>query len=264
MANNTPNVRNHNSLWTIKEIEFIEENYSNIPAKEIAEILGRNINAVRAMALKVGAARWVITPWTEQEIAVVKAYYNRGAGLQQVQERLPHRDRDSIRKQAAKAGVTRQDVWPAEAVRFLKEHYGKRPIQEIADILNKTHGAVKNKANILKLAKTRRREWTRKEEAVLRSHFSETNNLDEIHALLPHRSRQAISAHATIMGLRRKQSWSPAEIRIMQQFYPLIGKRVAEKLPGRTITAIRSRAEKLGLRRYPKKDGGKSVQDIQN
>ncbi len=166
---------------------------------------------------------------------------------------LPHRDKESIRKQAAKVGVTDLREWHSDVVVFLKAHYGEMPVEDIAATLNKSVSAVRNRATVLKLGKTRARKWTPEENAILTTQYGNSDNLDEIHALLPHRSRQAISKQTTKLGLNRKQAWTSDERRILQQFYPVLGRKVVGMLPDSSVTAIHSQAEKQGLQRYAKK-----------
>lgn len=163
-------------------MEFLEKNYGKLPAKEIAQHLGRAISAVRAMALKLGIGRTGARPWSPAEIGVVKKYYAQGSGIALVQALLPHRNKESIRKQADKAGVTDLREWHSDAVVFLKAHYGEMPVEDIAATLNKRLSAVRNKATALKLGKTRVRKWTREENAILATQYGNSDNLDEIHA----------------------------------------------------------------------------------
>jgi hypothetical protein len=76
----------------------------------------------------------------------------------------------------------------------------------IAVTLNKSVSAVRNRATVLKLGKMRLRKWTFEENAILTFHYSHSANLGEICALLPHRSRKAISAQATRLGLKRAEA----------------------------------------------------------
>ncbi|WP_320741287.1 hypothetical protein [Enterobacter sp. 166D1] len=245
--------RNHFSRWSIGEMEFVEKNYGNLPTRQIADFLGRGIPAVRAMALKLGIGRTGAKPWSPAEIDVVKKYYSHGAGIVMVQALLPHRDKESIRKQAAKVGVTDVREWHPDAIEFLKEHYGRMNVEDIAITLNKSVSAVRNRATVLKLGKARLRKWTREENAILTSQYANSDNLSEIHALLPHRSRRAIAAQATKLGLKRAEAWTSEELSILRQFYPVLGRKIVSMLPGRTINSVHRKAEKQGLRRYTKK-----------
>lgn len=245
--------RNHCSRWGISEMDFVEKNYGKLPTQQIADFLGRGIPAVRAMALKLGVGRTGAKPWSPAEIEVVKKYYSHGAGIVMVQTLLPHRDKESIRKQAAKAGVTDVRDWHPDAIKFLKEHYGHMHVEDIAITLNKTVSAVRNRATVLKLGKARLRKWTPEENAILTSEYANSDNLNEIHALLPHRSRRAIAAQATKLGLKRAKAWTPEELSILLQFYPVLGRKIVSMLPGRTINSVHRKAEKQGLRRYNKK-----------
>lgn len=90
----------------------------------IARHLGRAIPAVRAMALKFGIGSTGARSWLPVEIGVVKKYHAHGSGIGLVRAQLPHRDKESVRKQAAKAGARE---WHSNAVAFLAAHYGEMP-----------------------------------------------------------------------------------------------------------------------------------------
>ncbi|EAN5887710.1 hypothetical protein ABS953_003141 [Salmonella enterica] len=234
-------------------MEYVEKSYGKLPTQQIADFLGRGIPAVRAMALKLGVGRTGAKPWSPAEIAIVKKYYSHGAGIVMVQTLLPHRDKESTRKQAAKAGVTDARDWHPDAIKFLKEHYGHMNVEDIATILNKTVSAVRNRATVLKLGKVRLRKWTPEENAILTSQYANSDNLNEIHALLPHRSRRAIATQATKLGLKRARAWTSEELCILRQFYPVQGRKIVAMLLGRTVNSVHRQAEKQGLRRYAKK-----------
>lgn len=226
MVGNTKKNRNHATHWTLTEIAFLEKHYGKLPAKEIAIPQGRGVTAVRAMALKVGVGRSGAKPWEPWEIGVVKKYYSHGEGIAMVRALLPHHDKDSIRKQAGKAGLTDVREWDPDVIAFLIKHYGHMPVEEVAAALNKSVSAVRNRANILKLGKMRLRKWTREENAAVIENYGDSGNLDAIHTLLPHRSKSAISAQANKLGLRRAQAWTPGEISILKQFYLILGRKV--------------------------------------
>lgn len=159
----------------------------------------------------------------------------------------------NLSEKAAKVGVTDVREWHPDAIEFLKEHYGRMNVEDIAITLNKSVSAVRNRATVLKLGKARLRKWTREENAILTSQYANSDNLSEIHALLPHRSRRAIAAQATKLGLKRAEAWTSEELSILRQFYPVLGRKIVSMLPGRTINSVHRKAEKQGLRRYTKK-----------
>ncbi|MGJ3448415.1 hypothetical protein [Enterobacter sp. PTB] len=253
--------RNHYVQWTLAEIAFVEKHYGKLPAREIATTLGRGVAAVRSMALKIGVGRPGAKPWEMWEINIMKKHYSHGAGIAMVRALLPHRDMESIRKQAARAGLTDVREWHPDAIAFLREHYGHMPVEEVAAALDKSVSAVRNRANVLKLGKTQLSRWTREENAILTGHYGNSGNLDAIHSLLPHRSRKAIEAQVAKLGLTRAQIWTPEELSILQQLYPILGRKLTRVLPGRTNSAIHHQAERLGLRRYAKKHSGKPEHD---
>lgn len=127
------------------------------------------------------------------------------------------------------------------------------PVEDISVILNKSVSAVRNRATVMKPGKSRVRKWTSEENSILTSQYGDSDNLDEIHALLPHRSRHAISAQATKLGLKRAHAWTSDELSILRRFYPVLGRKVVAMLPGRIVNSVHRQAGNQGLRRYAKK-----------
>lgn len=213
------------------------------------------------MALKVGVCHSGGVQWEPWEINILEKHYGHAAGIRMVRKWLPHRNKESIRKLVAKAELTNVREWSSDAVAFLREHYGHMPVDEVAAAPGKRVCVVRNRENVLKLGKVRQTRWTREENAILTENYAQSGNFESIHVLLPHRSRKAIEAQTIKLGLRRVVMWMPAEIGVLQQFYPIRGRKVAAILSDWQTSAIHHKADKLGLRRYAKKHSIKSEQD---
>jgi len=72
--------------------------------------------------------------------------------------------------------------------------------------------------------------------------------------LLPERTRGAIVAQAGKMGLTKVRLWQPDEDRVLREIYPEGGvPGVRERLPHRTIPAIKHRVTFLELRSAKRK-----------
>ncbi|EKZ5287251.1 hypothetical protein REV77_004899 [Klebsiella aerogenes] len=234
-------------------MDFVEKNYGKLPTQQIADFLGRGIPAIRAMALKLGVGRTGAKPWSPAEIEVVKKYYSHGAGVVMVQTLLPHRDKESIRKQAAKAGVTDARDWHPDAIKFLKEHYGHMDVEDIATTLNKTVSAVRNRATVLKLGKERLRKWTPEENAILTSEHANSDNLNEIHALLPHRSRRAIATQATKLGLKRAEDGRQKNSAFSDNFIRCRGEKLSRCYQAGPLIRFIGRLKSKGYDDMPKR-----------
>lgn len=247
MTDKNPLHRNHRAPWTIGEITFVEENFGSLSADEIAIILGRSVNGVRRIITLSAISRNKKEPWAESELEVLRTFYQQGAGLGEVMALLPHRTMQAIRHQASILGVTGKASWNDRELRFLKKHYGTLPTQEIAARLGRSVSSVRNTVNKMGLTKKQQGCWTKEEMAVLAMHYDNGAGIDRIQTLLPKRTRGAIAAQASKMGLTDDQRWHPDDITILRQYYPVMGIRVEKKLPGRSRAAIKGQVAKLGL-----------------
>lgn len=97
--------------------------------------------------------------------------------------------------------------------------------------------------------------WTPEEDAVVRENYpSHGGAWDGWSRLLPGRTVEAVRVHAYKLGAvtpANRDAWTPDEDEVVRERYPEVGSRSpewAELLPNRTPSAIRRRANKLGLR----------------
>ncbi|HEY2452114.1 MAG TPA: SANT/Myb-like DNA-binding domain-containing protein [Scandinavium sp.] len=248
MTGKAPNGRNHLSIWTIKEIQFVEQHYGRLSTEEIARSLGRSIVAVRRIAQMSGVGKSRAKSWTEEERTLIRLHYNKG--LDYMQTLLPGRTKLAINSQASRLGVTNSD-WTDQERQYLKDNYGIKTASKIAFILGRSLSGVRSMAgemNVGKKAKTPGKPWTEREMAILRAHCNQNAWIVRVQALLPGRTRAAIGAHASKVGLTVTQSWTPDEINILETFYQEHGSKIADKLPGRTKASIKLQAAKLGIR----------------
>lgn len=253
MSEKSHKPRNSHSHWTLTDIRFVEVHYGNRPTKEIAAILGRSVIAIRVVVDDLKLGKKLAEPWTEEEIAVLRAHYAKGAGLAHLQTLLPHRSRAAIAARASQMGITGKKSWSARENRFLKKHYGTLPTKEIATTLGRSVSAVRVAVNALGLGKKQVGPWTEQEMEVLQTHYADGTGLAYVQTLLPQRSRASITVQASKMGITQQRSWHPEENRILQEFYSAIGTQVIEKLPHRSIPAIKHQANQLGLRYQKRK-----------
>lgn len=239
---------NHHSPWTLQEIEFVEKHYGSRAVREIADSLGRSVNGIRRMIKLLGLVTKQDIPWTDDDIAVLRAHYDRGRGIERVRSLLPHRTKGAIFAYASKLGLTGRERWSEGEKRFLAKHYGPMSAHEIAAALGRSVGGVRRAVNLLHLGKKQSGIWREPEMAILDAHYNRGAGLAYVQRLLPGRSRAAITAQASKMGITRERGWSPEEEQILRTYYPVMGIKVADKLPQRTKAAIKGRVQFLGLR----------------
>ena len=250
MVNKTQRHRNHQTQWTIAEITFVEQHYGQLSAREIGERLGRSANGVARIVQLSGLSRGVTPPWSEEELALLRTHYTEG--IESVMSLLPGRSRKAIFRQASLAGLISRSSWSREEKAFLEKYYGNLPTKEIAARLGRSVSAVRAAVVKFDLGTWKSRAWTEMEQVLMQAHYSK--GIDKIKALLPTRTREAIFAQAGKMGLTEPRFWLPDEDSLLRAIYPESGARgVQEKLPHRTIPAIKHRATNLGLRSFKRK-----------
>ncbi|RRW70231.1 hypothetical protein EGJ48_15065 [Pantoea dispersa] len=248
MADKVQNGRNHQSSWTIKDIQFVEQHYGQLPTVDIAIKLGRTVGSVKRIAQQSGVGKTSSQPWTEDERSLVRQHYHKG--LDYMLTLLPGRTRQAINTQAGHLGVTVSN-WSEQERQYLKDHHDSMPVSKIASTLGRSPGGVRRMAYEMNLGKKARRPskpWTGQEMEILRTHSSQEAWIVRVQPLLPGRTRGAIGAQASKMGLTVEQSWTPEEIGILERLYQEHGSKITDKLPGRTASAIKLQAAKLGLR----------------
>ena len=98
----------------------------------------------------------------------------------------------------------------------------------------------------------RKKSWSEEEDSIIREFYPTEGK--EITSRLKGRTLAAIRLRAYTLGIKlsedvfKRNAWSEDDDNIIRSFYPEEGEAVSERLPGRTISAIKIRASKLGVR----------------
>ncbi|MEQ4973947.1 hypothetical protein ABN097_06560 [Enterobacter cloacae] len=145
-----------------------------------------------------------------------------------------------------------RSAWTLKELRFVEEHYGKIPTRDIAVATGRTPVSVRAAARSLGCGKIQSMlPWTEDEVAILRTHYAGGAGIHRVSELLPGRNPRSICAHARKLGIQSgrhlARAWSEEELVILKQYYPALGVRVAEKLPGRTQNATKLMANSIGI-----------------
>lgn len=93
--------RNNRARWALKDLTFLENNYSSMPVAKIAVRLGRTPGAVGLMAETLGVQSGRF--WREAELEILTADYPRVGTA--VTARLPGRNTVSVRIMAKRLGL---------------------------------------------------------------------------------------------------------------------------------------------------------------
>ncbi|UAN16705.1 hypothetical protein [Enterobacter asburiae] len=140
-------------------------------------------------------------------------------------------------------------LWTVKDLSFLENNYGTMPVAELATILKRTPGAVGLMADRLGCRGKRSRPWSEAEMEIIRHHYSQGVEAEELTRLLPGRSVSAIFSRAIILGVQSGRFWREDELRILKAQYPVVGIEVMRLLPGRNEVAVRVMARRLGLKK---------------
>lgn len=139
--------------------------------------------------------------------------------------------------------------WALRDMRFIENHYQDMTVPALAHRLGRTEEAIKTMAKKLGCSTKKAPGWSDTEKAVLYATYANGVVLPEICAKLPGRSPDAVVLMARKLGLARPEPfWLPAEITLLETYYPVEGKSVASRLPARSEESVKLKANALGIR----------------
>lgn len=75
---NSVRYRNNRARWTIRDLIFLENNYSSMLVVEIADGLGRTLGSVGLIADKLGCRKKKNALWSENEMDIIRDHYALG------------------------------------------------------------------------------------------------------------------------------------------------------------------------------------------
>ncbi|EDH5632763.1 hypothetical protein CB172_20365 [Salmonella enterica subsp. enterica serovar Claibornei] len=145
-------------------------------------------------------------------------------------------------------------TWTPEEIRFVEENTGSMTASLMAEHLGRTEDGVRWMIRHLdNPTPEHERPWTEAEKKVLHTWFLRPGSLEQVMSILPWRTRSSIIRMMDRLttpepGRGHSRQWSAEELRILEQYYPVEGIAVANRLPGRTFCAVRSTANLRGLK----------------
>ncbi|MGU9756283.1 hypothetical protein ACV1BL_01685 [Serratia marcescens] len=95
--------------WSDEEKAFLTKHYGRLSTQKIAARLGKSVSAVRAAVTRLELGKWHNVPWTEAELALMRAHYKKV--IDGMKLLLPERTRGAIVVQAEKMGLTGTRLW---------------------------------------------------------------------------------------------------------------------------------------------------------
>lgn len=205
--------------------------------------------------------------WTEEENEILRKFYP-DSSYEKICELLPGRTKSAIIAKASKMKIRKNvPVWTKEQYKILKKYYPSSiSNRELLDMLpNHSFYAIKTKAKLMKIRRGEYlptskeetvRRWTKDEIDVL-THYYDIISDKELLQLLPGRTIMAIKHLSRKMELGTKKvapnfsaHWTTTEDSfLIDNFSVLPNDELLKFLSGRTLVAIKARAQKLGLKR---------------
>ncbi|EEM8095962.1 hypothetical protein DER63_13830 [Salmonella enterica] len=220
------NYNNHSLAWTTRDLAFVEAHYGVIKTTELAKELGRSVASIRIIGGRLAREK---------------------AGNCSTQKTEKYRNHRS--------------VWTVRELQFVKSHYGVMKAAKIAEKLGRTVVSVRLTAQSLGCCKIPSSPWTKEEEDIIRKEYACGSGSTKIMDLLPGRTWNAIVLRASKMKIinTRTKIWSEEEQQLLKQYYPTMGTRVAEIIPGRTEVAVKAMAYSMAITFEGSKESGRRV-----
>lgn len=184
--------------YTQEELEYIEKNYINMTAKELATKLNKPIGSINNVTRKMGLIKQQHRPWNDSEIEYLKNNY-----IEKTSEEIGkylNRSVQSVNAERDKLGLVRNGTWTKKDVDYLVNNFELMTHAEMGKILNRTEQAVRAKCFDLNLFK-KEIPWTDFEINFVKGYYMEMKT-SEISKFL-NRTTSAIELKASRMGLKK-------------------------------------------------------------
>lgn len=186
--------RNSRARWTAREMNFLENHYSQLTVAEIGNRLGRSAAAIKGMAQKLGCCEKKTPGWIEAEKAILRTTYAAGMTLQNICFLLPGRSAASVVIMARKLGLRRPEpFWLAEEIALLERYYPAEGKSVSVRLPNRSEESVKLKASELGIkfmGDDRYRVWSDAERELLAKNHELP--FSQLRALFPERSKSSV------------------------------------------------------------------------
>lgn len=260
--------RNTRTAWTVADMKYVEQHYCFGALAEIAQHLGRTKGSVIAMAAKLGCLTKRAPSWSDAEKAVLLRHYAARTPMHELRTMLPGRTPPAIMEAAKKLGLSRPEItWTNDEIQCLQQHYTSEGQRVLRRLPGKSNQVIRDKARELGLPSpgfTRFHPWDEREWQLLRDNRHLPRR--ELMRLFPDRSLSSIQNGITRLSqhqgadshppvkLRKGKvvaAWSEAEKEVLYRWFkthtPMA--EILAKLPGRSLSAVLTFGEKLGLAR---------------
>lgn len=246
--------------WTDEETAILVENYAEKGPLWLSENLlkDRSVQAIRTRASAIGLKYTNNESiWTEEEIELLRKYFNIKEAKWISENILTKRSTDSVFRKAYALGLNRkhrklgrEDFWTDEEIEILKEYYEEKGSKWLASQkLARTSSAISSKAAELGY-KPKYIAWTKEEDEILRKYYLEKGPLWLSKNLLKNRTRFSISQRALDFKLNGTSvPWAEEDIKVLYKYHTVKTPKEIQKefIPHRKVTSVRDKMHSLGL-----------------
>ena len=189
------------SKWTEDKIQFLIDNYNNMPIDEIAECLNISKWTIydKVKELDIGKK----FKWTNVKIEILKEHYPVG-DWNVLFEKLGTTNKQCIIDKAHSLGVHMDSrKWTKDEEQYLIENYDKLSISEMAKYLNRTESAIMTR--VYKLNITNSNVWTDEDLELLRELYPIHSNKYLSENVFTTKSPESIRTKGLLLGLHKSK-----------------------------------------------------------
>jgi len=251
--------------WSDEEIALIKELYPEIGSRVTEKLNDRKPKQVRKKAFLLGLkVKYGGFSWTEEENELIKKYYLE-LGVKGVRKRLPYRSEEQIRHHSLKLGVRHRfnKKWEQNEIEILKAYYPFVGSNTYVYLEGRTKEQTGEKARHIGLKFIGdRNSWDQKEVDILKQNYPIMGK--ECNTMLPNKSEKQILNKVRSLKLKSQRTresgrrcskvqWSETEIKVMHEYYAVLGTNVEFLLHSKTYDQIKRKAIELNLNVDPKR-----------
>lgn len=237
------------------EKEFIKKKYlDGARPFEIAQQCNRDstviIDYLRRVKLYVETKR----KYSKEEIEFMSECYKYGK-TEEIFEKFPSITISTLKSMINKLGVQKggRKKWTKEELEYLKDNYFTNTLEELEEALNYTHtqSAIQTKA-FKYYGYSKSIKWTDEENETMQKYY-QILPVEEVCKMLPNRSKDAVIAHAKVLGLNSytylSTYWTDEETELLLNNWETLSDEELSVLIRRDIRSIKDKRWYLGLKR---------------
>lgn len=231
--------------FTKEELDSLIDDYKNgMRPKELGEKYNRDSSTIIGKLQSLGIYANVLNHLKENEFNEVSNYYING-DWESIKKKYPSLTKSSVHSLMSKHNIhPKSYYWNEDDVKYLREHYGKDDVENIAVFLNRSVSSVRTKMQ--KLGIVTREYWSDEELEILKKYYP-IKTVDEMVELLPKRNRKTIIMKACDLKIKSSVRYSDKDKDyIIAHYKDLTDKEMANVL-NRSSVGIMYLRYRLGL-----------------